>query len=304
MKKNNDPYKSQDSQSYFKGNKLYSFLKVAEVGSISKTAEQLNYTQSGLTYLLNTLETDIGLQLLKRDHKGVSLTPEGRELVPYFKSLIDLEKNIQNKIDELIQNDSEIIRIGAIPSIAKYCFPTLIKRFKEDNPNVNVIFRAGGGAEIPKLIQNHTLDIGIIDIVHANNMDCIPLADEPVLVAFPAEWNLNPVNGGIPVEALTDRPMLCFASNPLNSGFRIMKDQKLENKFLIDSDGDTAMSMISQGLGFSFLSERYAVDCPDEVYMYPVNPPFHRKLCIVSDSFSDLHPLAKKFVKLLQDEFF
>ena len=75
MKKNNDPYKAQDSQSYFKGNKLYSFLKVAEVGSISKTAEQLNYTQSGLTYLLNTLETDIGLQLLKRDHKGVTLTP-------------------------------------------------------------------------------------------------------------------------------------------------------------------------------------------------------------------------------------
>lgn len=293
--------KNDDFQSTFRGNKLYSFLKVAEMGSISKAAEQLNYTHSGLTYLLNTLETDIGLQLLRRDHKGVSLTEEGRQLEPYFRSLIELEKNMQNKIDELAQSDSEIIRIGAVPSIAKYCLPKLVKTFKDSYPNANVIFRSRGGAEIPKLVREHNLDIGIVDIVHAKDIDCIPLLEEQILVAFPTSWGLDPVDGGIPLDCFVDKPMLYFAANPMNAAVRIMDGKKINNKILIDSDGDTAISLISQGLGYSFLSQRYIVDCPEQVSMYPINPPFKRRMCLIADSLTDLRPLAKKFVLLLQE---
>ena len=294
--------KNTDFQSSLRGNKLYSFLKVAEIGSISKAAEALNYTQSGLTYMLNTLETDIGLQHLKRDHKGVSLTPEGKQLEPYFRSLIDLEKNMQNKIDELTQNDAEIIRIGTIPSIAKYCMPSLIRSFKEKYPKANVIFRSAGGGEIPKLIRDHTLDLGIIDIVHADNMDCIPLLSEQMIVAVPEEWNITPESGGISLDSLTDRPMLCFAANPLSVGIRVTTGKNFRDKITISSDGDTALSMVDEGLGFTILSERYAADCPEHVRMYPITPPVQRKLCVVTESLTDLRPLAKKFALLLQEQ--
>lgn len=294
--------KTDDLQSSFRGNKLYSFLKVAEIGSISKAAEQLNYTQSGLTYLLNTLETELGLQLLRRDHKGVYLTEEGRQLEPYFRSIIESEQAMKQKIEELTQNESEVIRIGAVPSIAKYCLPPLIKSFKDSYPSATVVFRSGGGADIPKLVKDHSLDIGIVDIVHAKDVDCIPLFDDQVLAAFPSDWNLTPQNGGIPLEALIDKPMLYFASNPLNSAVRIMDGKKIENKILIDSDGDTAISLISQGLGYSFLSQRYIADCPENVSMYPIYPPFKRRICLIADPLTALRPLAKKFVLLLQEQ--
>ena len=59
--------------------KLQVILNTAKIGSINKAAEKLGYTQSGLTYLINSIEEEIGISLLNRSHMGISLTDEGNE---------------------------------------------------------------------------------------------------------------------------------------------------------------------------------------------------------------------------------
>ena len=123
-----------------------------------------------------------------------------------------------------------------------------------------------------------------------------------MIVAVPEEWNITPESGGISLDSLTDRPMLCFAANPLSVGIRVTTGKNFRDKITISSDGDTALSMVDEGLGFTILSERYAADCPEHVRMYPITPPVQRKLCVVTESLTDLRPLAKKFALLLQEQ--
>ena len=61
--------------------KIMLLLDVVKIGSLKRAAEALNYTQSGLIYQINSLEQEIGVPLLVRNHRGVSLTAAGAALV-------------------------------------------------------------------------------------------------------------------------------------------------------------------------------------------------------------------------------
>ena len=73
------------------------FIVAAEEGSISKAAEKLGYTPSGISQLLKALETDLGIALLNRGKKGVRLTEAGENLLPDFREIVRLERNVFDK---------------------------------------------------------------------------------------------------------------------------------------------------------------------------------------------------------------
>ena len=62
-------------------------LKAAECGSFTKAAQELNFTQSGISHAVSSLETELGTKLVVRSHGGVSLTADGRALLPYFQQM-------------------------------------------------------------------------------------------------------------------------------------------------------------------------------------------------------------------------
>ena len=66
-------------------NKKYeAIIHIAENGSITKTAEEMGYTQSGVTQMINSLEEELGLKLLVRTNKGATLTNAGNTLLHYM----------------------------------------------------------------------------------------------------------------------------------------------------------------------------------------------------------------------------
>lgn len=281
--------------------KLAILLETIRLGSISKAAEQLNYTQSGLTYLLNTLEAELGLPLLKRDHRGVSFTEEGEILAPYIQSLVDMEKSLFAKAQELAGINTERLRIGTTCSLSKYCLPQIIMAFKQQYPDSYLDLQVCRGAEVPVLVQERQIDIGIADIIHAGNLDCIPLWQEQIYVVVPTAWGLDPPGGTVDLDTLLDRPMIYLPKSPKNAGIMVMKEKSVQKNLLITSDGDTIMSMIEAGLGFALLSKRYIVACTEHIRMYPTSPPIFRTIGVMVNSLKSLRPLAKKFVVMLQE---
>ena len=60
------------------------FLKTVECGSFTAAARELNFTQSGVSHAIGSLEEELGVSLLVRSHGGVTPTADGRELLPYL----------------------------------------------------------------------------------------------------------------------------------------------------------------------------------------------------------------------------
>ena len=64
-------------------------MTAVNLGSFSKASEVVGYTQSGLTHLINGLEREIGMKLIRRDHSGISLTEDGEALLPAIRKQPD-----------------------------------------------------------------------------------------------------------------------------------------------------------------------------------------------------------------------
>ena len=73
--------------------KLEILMTAIDLGSFSKASEVVGYTQSGLTHMVDSLERDIGLTLVRRDHNGITLTKEGEMLIPSIREFLRANAN-------------------------------------------------------------------------------------------------------------------------------------------------------------------------------------------------------------------
>ncbi|MBP3318590.1 MAG: LysR family transcriptional regulator, partial [Ruminiclostridium sp.] len=72
--------------------KRKALLIAVELGNLTRAAEALGYTQSGLSYLITSLEQEVGFPLLVRSRSGVRPTEDCLTLLPYLR---DLERKLQ-----------------------------------------------------------------------------------------------------------------------------------------------------------------------------------------------------------------
>ena len=112
--------------------KYMAFIRTVECGSFTKAAEQLNYSQSGISRMINELETECSLTLLERSRAGVRLTGDGTLPLPYAKALCAEYERLENQVGELNGLHSGIIRIGTISSIATHWIPNIIKHYQSE----------------------------------------------------------------------------------------------------------------------------------------------------------------------------
>src|SRR5690349_9825009 len=77
---------------------LRAFLAVAELGSVSAAAEDLGYSQPGLSHRIATLERELGCVLFRRRGKGMELTHEGQLLLPYARMTVMMLRDVNKAI--------------------------------------------------------------------------------------------------------------------------------------------------------------------------------------------------------------
>ena len=69
--------------------KYIAFVKTVELGSFTKAAKILNYSQSGISRMIHDLEQEWGITLLERNRAGLRLTSDGMNVLPYAKELAE-----------------------------------------------------------------------------------------------------------------------------------------------------------------------------------------------------------------------
>ena len=109
-------------------------IKAVETGTMTQAAEELGYTQSGLTRALNSLEEQWNVRLLNRGRSGVQLTPEGELLLPYIRTVLHDQRRLSEYIDEINGLREGLIRIGTFNSVSAQWLPGIIKKFHKDYP--------------------------------------------------------------------------------------------------------------------------------------------------------------------------
>ena len=92
------------------------FLKVVSCGTFTKAAEALNFTQSGISHAITSLESELGITLLSRNRGGVVLTADGRAVLPKIEKLCAAHHALMQTVEGLKDMDSGLVKIATFPA--------------------------------------------------------------------------------------------------------------------------------------------------------------------------------------------
>lgn len=259
--------------------KLEILMTAVDLGSFSKASEVVGYTQSGLTHLVNSLEHEIGLSLIKRSHNGISLTEQGKSLMPAIREFLQANANLENKIQEITEKQTETIRIAAYASIAMHWMPEILYRFRRLCPNVDVDLRMVDNALEPfKLLKNGKTDVIFASRQKYDSCDWIPLYNELMYAILPKNY---PIEGRtkFPLEELEGKDFLMPYGRfdiDVHAAFAQVGVKVKEKISYVDDE--TVIRMVGKGLGVSMMSELMIRGRTDDVLCVPVVPKTIREL--------------------------
>jgi len=137
---------------------IISFLKVNELSSFSKAAEELGYTQSNISSHINQLEKELQHPLFERFGKNIYLTEYGRTFLPHAYDIIESIEQAKLSICDDLSTTKEL-RIGILESLCITYMPDLVVSFHKLFPNINVIIKIGTFYELSQMLNNNQIDL-------------------------------------------------------------------------------------------------------------------------------------------------
>ena len=259
--------------------KLEILMTAVDLGSFSKASEVVGYTQSGLTHLVNSLEREIGFPLIIRSHNGISLTEQGKELVPAIRQFLQANASLENRIQAMAKQQGETIRIAAYASMAMFWLPEILYRFRRICPKVDVDLRMVDHALEPfELLQEGKTDVIFASRQSSESCEWMPLYDELLYAILPKNY---PLNGRtlFPLKEFEGKDFLMpYGRVDIDVHAAFGKAGVKANEQTVYVDDETVIRMVGKGLGISMMSEFMIRGNTDDVQCIPVTPECIREL--------------------------
>lgn len=280
--------------------KFMAFVKTVECGSFTKAAEELNYTQSAISRMINDLENEWQISLLERGKNGATLTSDGIRLYQYCVNVCNEYKKLELAVDELKGLETGVIRIGAFSSVATYWIPNIIKEFQKDYPKIDYEIMIGDYTEIAEWIKNGRIDCGFTNLLYAKEFDTEILDKDELCVILPENHNLCKYET-IPVKELEKYPLLLLKKNDLSECGEIFCQHKANIQIHYATwDDYSIMAMVENGLGISILPKLILQRVPYRIQIRSLDVPAYRNICIAMRDKSTLSKAAKTFLTYLK----
>ena len=282
-------------------NRYIALQKIIELGSFTKAADALGYTQSSISQMIASLENELAIKLLTRSRVGVKLTIEGAELYPYIERSIISYRAMQEKANEIKGLETGIIRVGTVSSVTCHWMPVLIRGFQELYPHVQFLFHQGDYTTIPEWIRTGAVDFGFITPAAAPDLKTVSIKNGEMLAVLPKN---HPLTAGksVPLKELTRDPFILLEEGHFSEPLNAFHEAGLEPNIKYTIHDDYAiMTMVEAGLGVSILAELMLRRTNFDIAYLPIEPPVYRSLAVGYKDKDSLPIASKYFIEYLTE---
>ena len=208
---------------------LITFMHVAELGSFTKAAEQLGYTQSTVSFQVKQLEEELDCLLFERINHTIALTECGQDLVYYahqIRALTDEFKEKHSKEDQLAGH----IRIVTPDSVCEDMVNSHYIDFRSKYPLVSIQFATGDTAMLLDMLDHNEADIIITLDRHCYNKDYVIAKEEQLSMHFVTNAGSKFVGKqGLSIRDIAGEP---FVLTEHGQGYRRVLDRELAKKHM------------------------------------------------------------------------
>jgi len=236
---------------------LNTFHVIVEVGSFSKAAEKLNYTQSAITFQMGQLEQALSVTLFEKIGRRMMLTKAGEQLIPFVEDILNSVDRLHSFGGDLAQYQGAL-RIGVAETQLCYRMPPYLKKLHTLAPKAQLFLQSMNCYGIRDGLLDGTLDMGVFykEVGGFGSMlKAYPIGSCPLtLVASPA------VAAQCPDFITPDRTLpISFIINEKNCIFRQMFERHLQKKSIILDHTielwsiPTIKNLVQNDVGISYL---------------------------------------------------
>lgn len=281
-------------------NKYDIFLKVAELKSISQAAEILDYTQSGVSRAIASLEEEVGFSLFIRSPSGVALTSGGQQLIDPVQRLVNQQHNFEQTVAEIHKIIRGTLRIGTFASVSICWLPKLLKIFHEANPQVEFkLEESNDYREIESWVQKGRVDCGFSVAPALSGLDCYMLMEEPEYVMMPQGHPLEEKET-ITLEDLTAYPFVS-GEDSQDEIITVLQPIKKRMQLRLSMKNDTAiLRMVENGFGITIVPELFFKGLSHNLVARSLTPPLFRTLILTTLPKYSTTAVTKTFVRFIQ----
>ena len=248
------------------------FLKVCETGSFSKAAEALNYTQSGISQMMAGFEEELGVQLFARAKRGVTLTDNGRMLMPYIQEMTNQKDKLRQAAFNINHKIEGKLRIGSFSSVTAMWMPEVIHYFNRNYPQVEVQIFDGNYDEIRDWIIHGQVDCGFLSSIVADNLNFYPLCEDPLCAVMQKNHPLAEKKS-VRLEELLEYPFIIETPGCDNDILHLLERCGKEPKTSYSFRDDTLiMAFVKNGLGVTISQKLVMKAFANDVESRPLEP--------------------------------
>jgi len=252
------------------------FQEVCRTGSFTRAAANLYVAQPSVTNAIRKLEAELGVQLLNRTNKNVTITPEGQIFFDRVNTLLGFVDEITQEMHDLNNLSRGSLKLGVPPQIGANLFPDLFMEFGTLYPNFNLsVFEEGSVATLD-LLEKGELDVGIIVLPELTpNLNTCHLRREPILLCLSPQ---HPLSGQAVVNftELRDEKFILRKTDSFHRDIVIDQCRRhgfAPNIVFSSNQIQTIKSLVAKNVGIAFFMEMVVKDDPTIVALplsYPL----------------------------------
>ena len=279
---------------------LYEFTVIARLESFSRAAEELCISQSSLSKHILALERELGVPLLQRSSRNVTLSPAGAQIFPMAQKITELNNTIHTTAAAQAERERTVLSIGSIPVMAQYGIPGLLAGFQREIPEVTLEVSECERQELLKILENGKCELAFLrrGLEEDDEIEYLELCRDCLVAVVSAD---HPLAGRaeITLPELKQEPLLLLDQR---TGFHHLYTALCRGAGFVPDIAYTGyrpeniLELAAQGMGVGLLMKGH-VD-----YLYrpgiasvPISPPVETAICLARRRGRPLTRLGQRF---------
>jgi LysR family hydrogen peroxide-inducible transcriptional activator len=283
------------------------FVAVAETQSFSRAATRCHVAQPSLSQQIKKLEEGLGHRLFDRLSRGVALTEAGTALLPRARRILAEVNAVNAGISADLAGGCGPLAVGAIPTMAPYLLPPLLKRFMRRFPDCALTLREDRTERLVEALLDRELDLGILSTpIEHEGLSVQVIGREKLLLATSRGDRLVAAGKPLGVAALRDQPaVVLHEMHCLGQQIESFCSSRRVTRRIVcrSTQLDTVLHLVGLGLGISVVPEMCASSSRSKRLRFRSfgrgGPT--REIAVVYRTDRTLSRLAGEFISMLRE---
>lgn len=275
------------------------FAAIMERASVTEAARHLGLSQPAVSKSLKALEDQLGLRLFNRTTRGLSATDEARELHAESRRVLQGFAHLGTFAKNLHRLEHARLVVGVMPALSTSWLARVVASFSQAYPEVSLVLRAPGSANIVKQVAQGELDVGVGQVQADDSAVVKRKLGDLQLVCVVRRGHRLAGNDVVGPADLEGEPVVFLSGE---DQFRRMYDGKLLTKgFNLQSRIEASLStmvcaLVEAGRGIGFVdSETASAGRWPEIVAIPLKPLVRTPIYIVQNSRNPQNLVARRF---------